>query len=472
MTQDIHAPAPPRSSAPTQARSRILIADDQKDVLEALKLVLRGEGFEVDTAMSPGAILAAIEKQDYDAVLMDMNYTRDTTGGIEGLDLISRLRAMDGFLPILVMTAWGSVDGAVEAMRRGARDYIEKPWDNGRLLSTLRTQVELGRALKAGQKLADQNRLLQREGFPEIIAASAAMRPVLDLMDKVGPSDANVLVTGEHGTGKELVAEWIHASSPRAPKPMIAVNMGGLSEGLFESEMFGHVKGAFTDARSERLGRIELADGGTLFLDEIANVPMAQQAKLLRVLQTGVVERVGSSKGRQVNVRVLAATNADLRTEVAAGRFREDLLFRINTIELHLPALRERREDVPPLANHFLRRHAARYRKPLTGFDADALQQLVSHNWPGNVRELDHSIERAVLLATGSVVRAGDLALRAAGSGAAAAPGRLEEMTLEDVEKVLIQKAIERSGGNVTQAAQALGLSRSAMYRRLQQYGL
>ncbi len=457
----------PASPDPRPA-ARILIADDQKDVLEALKLVLKGEGFEVDAAMSPGAILAACEKSDYDAVLMDMNYTRDTTGGIEGLDLITRLRGMDGFLPIVVMTAWGSVDGAVEAMRRGARDYIEKPWDNGRLLNTLRTQIELGRALRAGQRLADQNRLLKREGFPEIIAGAPAMRPILDLMERVGPSDANVLITGEHGTGKELVAEWLHASSERAARPMIAVNLGGLSEGLFESEMFGHVKGAFTDARSERMGRIELADGGTLFLDEIANVPLAQQAKLLRVLQTGIVERVGSAKGRRVNVRVIAATNADLREEVRAGRFREDLLFRLNTIELHLPPLRERREDIAPLVNHFLRRHAARYRKTLSGFDADALQLLLGHSWPGNVRELDHAIERAVLLAQANVIRAGDLALQA-GNGAA---GRLEEMTLEDVERVLIQKALERAGGNVTQAAHALGLSRSAMYRRLQQHGL
>jgi len=454
-------------NAPGQA-PRVLVADDQKDVLEALRLVLRGAGYETDTAMSPGSILAAIEKHDYDAVLMDMNYTRDTTGGIEGLDLISRLRGLDGFLPIVVMTAWGSVEGAVEAMRRGARDYIEKPWDNGRLLNTLRTQIELGRALRATQRLADQNRLFKREGFPEIIASAPAMRPVLDLMDKVGPSDANVLITGEHGTGKELVAEWLHAASPRAARPMIAVNLGGLSEGVFESEMFGHVKGAFTDARTERMGRFELADSGTLFLDEIANVPLAQQAKLLRVLQTGIVERVGSSKGRRVDVRVLAATNANLREEVAAGRFREDLLFRINTIEIHLPPLRERREDIAPLATHFLRRHAARYRKTLGGFDTEALQQLLAHGWPGNVRELDHAVERAVLLAQGDMVRATDLALREGGGSAV----RLEDMTLEDVERVLIQKALERAGGNVTQAARALGLSRSAMYRRLQQYGL
>jgi DNA-binding NtrC family response regulator len=446
---------------------RVLVADDQRDVTEALRLLLRGEGFEVDLAASPGAVLSAVEKADFDAVLMDMNYTRDTTGGIEGLDLISRLLAMDGFLPIVVMTAWGSVEGAVEAMRRGARDYIEKPWDNDRLVATLRTQSELGRALRRSQRLEDTNRLHKREGVPELIAEAPAMQPVLRMMERIGPSDASVLVTGGHGTGKELVAEWLHAVSPRAARPMIAVNMGGIPDGLFESEMFGHVKGAFTDARADRMGRFELADGGTLFLDEIANVPLPQQAKLLRVLQSCVVERVGSAKGRRVDVRVIAATNADLTAEVAAGRFREDLLFRLNTIELHLPALRERREDIAPLAMLFLRRHATRYRKPLTGFDAEAVRALLAHPWPGNVRELDHAVERAVLMAQGDLVRAGDLALRTD----AGAP-KLEDLPLEEVEKLLIVKALGRAGGNVTAAAKALGLSRSAMYRRLQQYGL
>jgi len=448
---------------------RLLVADDQKDVLEALRLLLSGGGYSVETASSPGGILAAVEKSDFDAVLMDMNYTRDTTGGIEGLDLISRIRGMDAFLPVLVMTAWGSVEGAVEAMRRGARDYIEKPWDNARLLNTLRTQIELGRALRRSQRLEDQNRLLQREGVPLIVAESPAMQPVLRLMEKVGPSDANVLISGEHGTGKELVAEWLHAVSARKGKPMIPVNMGGIPDGLFESEMFGHVKGAFTDARADRLGRFELADGGTLFLDEIANVPLGQQAKLLRALQSGIVERVGSAKGRHVDVRVLSATNADLRAEVAAGRFREDLLFRLNTIEIHLPPLRERREDIAPLAILFLKRHAGRYRKSVSGFDDDALRTILSHTWPGNVRELDHAVERAVLLAQGSQVRASDFALF---TGQGAGGARLEEMTLEEVEKVLIKKTLDRFGGNVTQAARALGLSRSAMYRRLQQHGL
>ncbi len=447
---------------------RILVADDQKDVLEALRLLLRAEGFEVETAMSPAAILGALDTGDFDAALMDLNYTRDTTSGREGFDLLTRIQALDATLPVIVMTAWGSVDGAVEAMRRGARDYVQKPWDNTRLLAQLRTQVELSRALRRTQRLEEQNRLLRRDGFPELVAESPAMQPVLRLMERVGPSDAGVLITGEHGTGKELVAQWLHAASARAARALVTVNVGGLSEGVFESELFGHVKGAFTDARSDRTGRFELADGGTLFLDEIANVPLSQQAKLLRVLQAGEIERVGSSRTRRVDVRVLAATNADLYAEVAAGRFREDLLFRLNTIEIHLPPLRDRREDILPIALLSLKRSSMRYRKALTGFDRAAIEALHAHAWPGNVRELDHAVERAVLLAQGDVVCAGDLALEPA----AAAAGHLEEMTLEEVEKVLIQKALARFGGNVSQAAKQLGLSRSALYRRLQTYGL
>jgi len=353
-------------------------------------------------------------------------------------------------------------------MRRGARDYIEKPWDNSRLMTILGTQVELGRALRRARRLESENRLLRRDNLPRLIAEAPKMKPILQLMERVGPSDANVLITGEHGTGKELVAQWLHASSARTQKPFIPVNLGGLSEGLFESELFGHVKGSFTDAKTDRVGRFELADAGTIFLDEIGNVPLALQAKLLRVLQTGDVERVGTSKARHVDVRVISATNARLNEEVAAGRFREDLLFRINTIELHLPPLRERREDIPPLAMHFLRRHAARYRKHLNGFDAGAMQLLLEHAWPGNIRELDHAIERAVLLAQGEQVRVADFALR----GTTTAAPRLEELTLEEVERLLIQKALSRYDGNVSRAAQALGLSRSALYRRIATYEL
>jgi DNA-binding NtrC family response regulator len=370
-------------------------------------------------------------------------------------------------MPVVVMTAWGSIDNAVEAMRRGARDYIEKPWDNARLLTVLGTQIELGRALKRARRLESENKL-RRDGLPQIIAESPRMRPVLDLMERVGPSDANVLITGEHGTGKELVAQWLHASSSRGQRSFVAVNMGGLSEGVFESELFGHVKGAFTDAKTDRMGRFELADGGTIFLDEIGNVPLSLQSKLLRVLQTGDVERVGSSKARHVDVRVLSATNANLQQEVAEGRFREDLLFRLNTIEIRLPALRERRDDIAPLATHFLRRHATRYRKSLRGFDAAAMQMLLDHPWPGNIRELDHAVERAVLMAQGDQIRPADLGLR----GTSSAAPRLEDLPLEDVEKMLIQKALSRYDGNVSQAAKALGLSRSALYRRIASYGL
>ena len=447
----------------------MLIADDQSDVVEALRLLLKNEDFETQAVNSPVAVLKALERRDFDALLLDMNYTRDTTSGREGLELLEQLQVLEPTLPVIVMTAWGSVGGAVEAIRRGARDYIEKPWDNVRLLSVLRTQIELGRALRRAQRLETENRLLRDASLPRIIAESPSMRPVLQLMERVGPSDANVVVTGEHGTGKELVAQWLHAVSPRATRSFIAVNMGGLSEGVFESELFGHVRGAFTDAKTDRVGRFELADGGTLFLDEIANVPLSQQAKLLRVIETGEFERLGSSRTRRVDVRIISATNADLNEEIGSGRFRQDLLFRLNTIEVHLPSLRDRKEDLPLLAHHFLRQHAQRYRKRLTGFEAGALQMLLEHGWPGNVRELDHAIERAVLMSAGALVKPSDLGLRPAGGGAA---GRLEDMSLEDVECFLIKKAMTRYDGNVSQAAKALGLSRSALYRRLQRYGL
>ena len=455
-------------SDPGERVPRVLVADDDPDVLVALKLLVKGEGFEVETATSPALALAALESRDFDAALLDLNYARDTTSGREGLELIEQLRALDPTLPVVVMTAWGSVEGAVAAVRRGARDYVQKPWDNARLLHTLRTQVELGRALRVGQRLEHENRLLRREGMPDLIAESPAMRPVLDLLARVGPSDAHVLVTGEHGTGKELVARMLHTSSARAQRALVTVNVGGLAEGVFESELFGHVKGAFTGANAERVGRFELADGGTLFLDEIANVPLAQQARLLRVLQTGEFERVGSSRTRSVSVRLVSATNADLQTLVAAGHFREDLLFRINTVEVRLPPLRERREDIPALAAHFLRRHAQRYRKPVETLDPDALRALLAHPWPGNVRELDHVLERAVLMARGAALEAVDLGLRPASGGVPA----LEQMTLDEVERVLIQKALARHDGNVSEAAKTLGLSRSALYRRLERHGI
>src|SRR5262245_30849175 len=446
----------------------ILIADDQADILEALRLLLKAEGYRTVTAHVPEGVIALVEQHRPDASLIDLNYTRDTTSGREGLDLLSRIRAHDPTLPVIVMTAWGSVDKAVEAMRLGARDFIEKPWDNTRLLTTVRTQIDLARALRDAQRLEQENRLLRREGFPELIAESPAMRPMLQIMERIAPSDANVLISGEHGTGKEVVARWIHAASKRKDRPLVIVNAGGLPEGVFESELFGHVKGAFTDARADRVGRFEMADGGTLFLDEIANLTLGQQARLLRVLQSGELERVGDSKTRKVDVRVIAATNADLRAEVAAGRFREDLLFRLNTIEIHLPPLHQRPEDIAPLAQYFLERYAAKYRSEARGFTPASLAILATAPWPGNVRELDHAGERATLLAHAPLIDVPDL-----GRGDATpetTPDRAR--TLDEVERDAIRAALAAHGGNVVQAARALGLSRSALYRRLERYGL
>jgi DNA-binding NtrC family response regulator len=328
--------------------------------------------------------------------------------------------------------------------------------------------VEWSRAIRTGQRLALENEVLRRDQLPVLIAESPAMKRVIALMERIAPSDATVLVTGEHGTGKEVAARWIHAASSRKDRPLVIVNAGGLPEGVFESELFGHVKGAFTDARADRVGRFEMADGGTLFLDEIANLTLGQQARLLRVLQSGELERVGDSRTRKVDVRVIAATNADLRAEVSAGRFREDLLFRLNTIEIHLPPLHQRPEDIAPLAQYFLERYAAKYRSAARGFSPAALSILATAPWPGNVRELDHAIERATLLAQGPVIDVPDL-----GRGDAAAEATADRArTLDEVERDAIRAALAAHGGNVVQAAKALGLSRSALYRRLERYGL
>jgi DNA-binding NtrC family response regulator len=455
---------------------RILIADDQTDVLAALRLLLKANRFDIETTTSPAGVLETVSTQELDVVLIDLNYARDTTSGDEGLDLLNRIQAVDPTLPVVVMTAWGSVDLAVEAMRRGARDFIQKPWDNARLLTVVRTQVELGSALRRGQRLEAENLALRDsaadEGAkqPSIVAESQAMKSVLKLVERIGPADANILITGENGAGKGVIARALHATSARSARPLVSLNAGALAEGVFESELFGHVRGAFTDAKADRVGRFELADGGTLFLDEIANVPLNLQPKLLRVLETGEFERVGSSKTRQVDVRVLSATNADLNAEVAQGRFRQDLLFRLNTVEIHLPALRDRCEDIPPLAEHFLRQHSERYRRGSMGFTAQALDALRQHAWPGNVRELDHVVERALLMSSSSVVTAFDLALQPTPD--ARLSSRLEELSLEEAERILITKALARFEGNANRAAEALGLSRSALYRRLQKYGL
>jgi DNA-binding NtrC family response regulator len=448
-------------------KARILVADDQADLGEALRFLFKAEGWRTELAQSPESALDLVARTEFDLVFADLNYTRDTTGGTEGLELLARLQQLDPQLPVVVMTAWASVDVAVEAMRRGARDFVQKPWDNARVLAIARNQIALRRALRQGDRLAAAERA-RRGGGPSLVAGSAAMRPVMELIQRVGPSDATVLITGENGTGKGVVAEAIHAASPRFGGPFVSVNMGGLSETLFESELFGHVKGAFTDARADRVGRFEMAEGGTLFLDEIANMPLPQQAKLLRVLETRSFERLGSSRTQLADVRLVAATNADLRAEVAAGRFRQDLLFRLNTIEIRLPSLRERLDDVEPLARHSLERLRLRYRKDIAGFEPAAVAVMKSHSWPGNVRELFHAVERGVLMADGPRIRAADLGLFTVRE--AAKP--LEEMSIEEVERFLIRQTLARCDGNAMRAAEQLGLSRSAFYRRLEKYGL
>jgi len=415
-------------------------------------------------------VLARLELEDVDVVLIDLNYARDTTSGLEGLGLLDQILSLDPQLPVVVMTAWASVELAVEAMRRGARDFVEKPWENSRLIAILRTQIALGRAILKGARLEAENRLLRGEdtALAALVATAPAMMPVLELIRRVGPADANVLITGENGTGKSLVARVLHGVSARHDRPLITVNIGSLATSVYESEIFGHVKGAFTDARQDRIGRFELAHGGTLFLDEVANLGPGQQAKLLRVLDTGELERVGSSRTRRVDVRVISATNADIGEETRSGRFRQDLLFRLNTVEIRIPPLRDRREDIRPLAEHFLASLVQRYRRGSPRFSTEAMHRLLDHRWPGNVRELAHVVERALLMAEGECIESRDLGLEVPGHDL----GRIDHMTLDEAEKVLIEKALARFGGNVSEAARALGVSRSALYRRLEKHAL
>lgn len=455
--------------------STVLVADDQRDIREALRLLLKAQGMACVAVESPTLALDAARRQGFDAALIDLNYSLDTTSGAEGLELLRELKRLDAELPIIVMSAWATIDIAVEAMRLGAGDFVEKPWDNQRLASIVRNQLALGRARRNEHRLAAANALLGKDEDEEFVAASPPMRALLATLERIAPTDANVLVLGENGTGKGVIARRLHELSRRANQPFVKVNMGGIPESVFEAEMFGHVKGAFTDAKTDRIGRFELADGGSLFLDEIANIPPAQQPKLLRVLEDGELERVGSSRTLKVDVRLISATNADLAAEVACGRFRKDLMFRLNTVELRLPPLRERGQDIPLLAQAFLRRFATRYGRQGLQLAPSALQALAAWDWPGNVRELAHVIERAVLLTESTLIDAATLALvqaPARGIDGATALAAAQALTVDEAEERLVRQALERSNGNIQRAAAQLGLTRPSLYRRLAKYGI
>ncbi|HEX7339754.1 MAG TPA: sigma-54 dependent transcriptional regulator [Rhodanobacteraceae bacterium] len=452
------------------SKTTILIADDQADVREALRLLLKAEGMACVAVDSPLEALKALHARAFACALIDLNYTRDTTSGAEGLELLEHLREQAPELPVVVMTAWGNVPLAVEAMRRGAADFVEKPWDNARLVRILDAQIKLARGARRTQKLEAENALLRDAEPADFVAEAPAMRRVLELVARVAPSDANVLVRGENGTGKGVIAQMIHAQSRRAAASLVKVNMGGINENVFESEMFGHVKGAFTDAREERIGRFELADGGTLFLDEVGNVPVSQQPKLLRVLEDRQFERLGSSRTQDVDVRLVAATNADLEAAVAAGQFRRDLLYRLNTFEIHLPPLRERREDIVPLARQFLARHARHYGRDGLHLTAAAERALAAWRWPGNVRELQHLMERAALLAAHDAVD--ESALNFGNVARPEGAADLTTMTLDEAEAWLVAQALQRHAGNLQRAADALGITRQTLYRRMEKYDL
>lgn len=473
--------------------ARILISDDDRNIQTALHLLLKTAGLRCAPAFSPEETLAALDSERFSLLLMDLNFQRDTTSGGEGLTLLRQVRERWPDLPVVVMTAWGSIDLAVAAMRLNASDFIEKPWDNARLLDMVRTLANTPPAAQpnnAGAAVGTRN-------APAIrwIAESQAMSRVMEIVDQVATSDINILLTGENGTGKTQLASLIHERSPRAAHAFVSLNMSAIPDSLFESELYGHVKGAFTDARTSRRGRFEMADSGTLFMDEIGELPLQQQSKLLHVLESRRYEKLGSSETVQADVRVVSATNAHLPTLIAQGRFRQDLLYRLRGFEIRVPALRERREDIAPLAIQYARHFAEKYGRPTPDFEPRAIGMLEHHDWPGNVRELSHLIERAVLLNRKTVLRAEDLDLthttpnrpdmHAASHVAVPFAGSVagdhamhrgepaagwSELTLQDAEKQMLQSALRRHGGNASAAARALGLSRSAFYRRLEKY--
>lgn len=456
-------------------KQKILIVDDDAGIIASLRLLLKTEGFEVTTASKPAEALYFVKDKDFDIVLMDLNYSLDTTSGVEGLSLIDDIKKLDDNLPIVVMTGWATIDVAVQTMQRGAGDFVQKPWENERLLSILHNQIKLAQSQLLQDKLTTENQILKQaldeDDDNTLIAQSPAMKQLITMVEQIAQTDINVLITGDNGTGKSLLAKHIHQKAQRNNQAFVAVNMGAISESLFESEMFGHVKGAFTDAKSNRVGRFELANNGTLFLDEIGNIPLSQQAKLLRVLEEQQFEKVGSSKTQSSNVRIISATNADISQMVTDKTFRMDLLYRLNTMELKIPSLHQRTEDIPLLAERFILKFCEKYQKPPARLTANAIDTLCRYEWPGNIRELSHVIERMVLMNTNESIEPKQLMLpNMKNTEPDSESLQVSNQTMDDIEKQVIKDRLNQFKGNAIDAAKSLGLSRSAFYRRLEKY--
>ncbi|MEW6991980.1 sigma-54-dependent transcriptional regulator [Colwelliaceae bacterium 6441] len=461
-----------------QLTSSILIADDDIDVLSALKLALKNEPIHVTTANSPHQVLTLLARKRFSCLLIDLNYTQDTTSGSEGTSLIKAIKEIDKDVPVIAMTGYGNVDIAVEMMKLGANDFIEKPWRNTQLISAIKQQIHHIDTIRDNQKLSQENALLTKNPSINVIAQSKKMRDVLAQIKRIAISDMNVLLTGENGTGKSMLAKYLHQHSTRHSHSFLPVNMGAISETLFESEMFGHTKGAFTDAKEDRMGRFELAEKGTLFLDEIANISINQQAKLLHVLEERQFERVGSNITLNADVRLVSATNGDLSKMVEENQFRQDLLYRLNTVEIRIPALKERVDDIIPLAQHFIAKLCEKYRMPEKTLDSEAIEYLLSYPWPGNIRELNHTIERALFFASNVAISASDLNLPhtvippSNVNGTEQSPCNSQEKTLEEIERNIIIERLNRYDFDPHKTAESLGLSRSSYYRRLDKYQL
>lgn len=459
--------------------AHILIADDDASIVASLRLFLKSEGFSVSTASSPAEAVFFAKNKSLDLALIDLNYQADTTSGTEGVNLVEQLVAIDEHLPVVCMTGWASVEIAVDVMKAGAGDFVQKPWDNERLLTIINTQLKLRDERRENRALNQENKELKQQlakNTGEFVAHSQSMKQLLQQLSQIAKSNINILITGENGTGKSLLASYIHSVSQRASERFVSVNMGAISESLFESEMFGHVKGAFTDAKENRIGRLELAENGTLFMDEIGNIPLSQQAKLLRVLEEQQFEKVGSSKTQQANIRVISATNADLSAMVEDKLFRQDLLYRLNTFVVEIPTLAARKEDILPLAEQFISSAAQRYEKQVPTLSQAAQEALHTYHWPGNIRELSHTLERATLLAEATIethhLMLPGQEIRTSDSVTSSESTLSNDATLEEIERNAIEQRLMLFKGNALDAAKSLGMSRSAFYRRLDKYGI